>query len=165
MKGKKKILLAVVLVLVMAVGITSIVVIRNRNKTVVKVFPVSSLNSSDWFDTDTSLTGTLTSDYIQEVHIDGGQKVKKVYVKKGDKREVFYVEIQIDYRVLLQRQQPHADRYALRLFPYDGLARSATGKCYRYRNRRAERNERKRTCLFAFSGKGETGRRVSDSRF
>jgi len=85
LKGKKKILLAVVLVLVMAVGITSIVVIRNRNKTVVKVFPVSMLNSSDWFDTDTSLTGTLTSDYIQEVHIDGGQKVKKVYVKKGDK--------------------------------------------------------------------------------
>ena len=85
MTGKKKILLAVVLVLVMAVGITSIVVIRNRNKTVVKVFPVSMLNSSDWFDTDTSLTGTLTSDYIQEVHIDGGQKVKKVYVKKGDK--------------------------------------------------------------------------------
>ena len=85
MKGKKKILLAVVLVLVMAVGITSIVVIRNRNKTVVKVFTVSMLNSSDWFDTDTSLTGTLTSDYIQEVHIDGGQKVKKVYVKKGDK--------------------------------------------------------------------------------
>ena len=85
MKGKKKILLAVVLVLVMAVGITSIVVIRNRNKTVVKVFPVRMLNSSDWFDTDTSLTGTLTSDYIQEVHIDGGQKVKKVYVKKGDK--------------------------------------------------------------------------------
>ena len=71
MKGKKKILLAVVLVLVMAVGITSIVVIRKRNKIVVKVFPVSSLNSSDWFDTDTSLTGTLTSDYIQEVHIDG----------------------------------------------------------------------------------------------
>ena len=85
MKGKKKILLAVALVIVMAVGITSIVVIRNRNKTVVKVFPVSMLNSSDWFDTDTSLTGTLTSDYIQEVHIDGGQKVKKVYVKKGDK--------------------------------------------------------------------------------
>ena len=85
MKGKKKILLAVVLVLVMAVGITSIVVIRKRNKIVVKVFPVSMLNSSDWFDTDTSLTGTLTSDYIQEVHIDGGQKVKKVYVKKGDK--------------------------------------------------------------------------------
>ena len=85
MKGKKKIILAVVLVLVMAVGITSVVVIRNRNKTVVKVFPVSMLNSSDWFDTDTSLTGTLTSDYIQEVHIDSGQKVKKVYVKKGDR--------------------------------------------------------------------------------
>ena len=85
MKGKKKILLAVVLVLVMAVGITSIVVIRNRNKTVVKVFPVSSLNSSDWFDTDTSLTGTLTSDFIQEVHVSGGQKVKKIYVKKGDR--------------------------------------------------------------------------------
>lgn len=85
MKGKKKILLAVVLVLVIAVGITSVVVIRKRNKTVVKVFPVSMLNSSDWFDTDTSLTGTLTSDYIQEVHVDSGQKVKKVYVKKGDK--------------------------------------------------------------------------------
>lgn len=85
MKGKKKILLAVVLVLVMTVGITSIVVIRKRNKTVVKVFPVSMLNSSDWFDTDTSLTGTLTSDYIQEVHVDSGQKVKKVYVKKGEK--------------------------------------------------------------------------------
>ena len=84
MKGKKKILLAVVLVLVMAVGITSIVVIRKRNKIVVKVFPVSSLNSSDWFDTDTSLTGTLTSDFIQEVHVSGGQKVKKIYVKKGD---------------------------------------------------------------------------------
>ena len=38
LKGKKKILLAVVLVLVMAVGITSIVVIRKRNKIVVKVF-------------------------------------------------------------------------------------------------------------------------------
>nr|WP_296194465.1 biotin/lipoyl-binding protein [uncultured Anaerobutyricum sp.] len=85
MKGKKKILLAVVLVLVMTIGITSIVVIRKRNKTVVKVFPVSMLNSSDWFDTDTSLTGTLTSDYIQEVHVDSGQKVKKVYVKKGEK--------------------------------------------------------------------------------
>ena len=85
MKGKKKILLAVVLVLVMAVGITSIVVVRKRNKIVVKVFPVSSLNSSDWFDTDTSLTGTLTSDFIQEVHVSGGQKVKKIYVKKGDK--------------------------------------------------------------------------------
>ena len=85
MKGKKKILLAVVLVLVMAVGITSIVVIRKRNKIVVKVFPVSMLNSSDWFDTDTSLTGTLTSDFIQEVHVSGGQKVKKIYVKKGDK--------------------------------------------------------------------------------
>ena len=85
LKGKKKILLAVVLVLVMAVGITSIVVIRKRNKIVVKVFPVSSLNSSDWFDTDTSLTGTLTSDFIQEVHVSGGQKVKKIYVKKGDK--------------------------------------------------------------------------------
>ena len=85
MKGKKKILLAVVLVLVIAVGVTSGVVISKRNKTVVKVFPVSMLNSSDWFDTDTSLTGTLTSDYIQEVHIDSGQKVKKVYVKKGDK--------------------------------------------------------------------------------
>ena len=97
MKGKKKILLAVVLVLVMAVGITSIVVIRNRNKTVVKVFPVSMLNSSDWFDTDTSLTGTLTSDYIQEVHIDGGQKVKKVYVKKGDK--VKKVDILLKYNV------------------------------------------------------------------
>ena len=69
----------------MTVGITSIVVIRKRNKTVVKVFPVSMLNSSDWFDTDTSLTGTLTSDYIQEVHVDSGQKVKKVYVKKGEK--------------------------------------------------------------------------------
>ena len=54
MKGKKKILLAVVLVLVMAVGITSIVVIRKRNKIVVKVFPVSMLNSSDWFDTGSS---------------------------------------------------------------------------------------------------------------
>ena len=97
MKGKKKILLAVVLVLVMAVGITSIVVIRNRNKTVVKVFPVSMLNSSDWFDTDTSLTGTLTSDYIQEVHIDGGQKVKKVYVKKGD--EVKKGDILLKYNV------------------------------------------------------------------
>lgn len=97
MKGKKKILLAVVLVLVMAVGITSIVVIRNRNKTVVKVFPVSMLNSSDWFDTDTSLTGTLTSDYIQEVHIDGGQKVKKVYVKKGDK--VKKGDIRLKYNV------------------------------------------------------------------
>ena len=85
MKGKKKILLAVVLVLVIAVGVTSGVVISKKNKTVVKVFPVSMLNSSDWFDTDTSLTGTLTSDYIQEVHIDSGQKVKKVYVKKGDK--------------------------------------------------------------------------------
>ena len=85
MKGKKKILLAVVLVLVMAVGITSIIVIRKRNKIVVKVFPVSMLNSSDWFDTDTSLTGTLTSDFIQEVHVSGGQKVKKIYVKKGDK--------------------------------------------------------------------------------
>ena len=85
LKGKKKILLAVVLVLVMAVGITSIIVIRKRNKIVVKVFPVSMLNSSDWFDTDTSLTGTLTSDFIQEVHVSGGQKVKKIYVKKGDK--------------------------------------------------------------------------------
>ena len=114
MKGKKKILLAVVLVLVMAVGITSIVVIRNRNKTVVKVFPVSMLNSSDWFDTDTSLTGTLTSDYIQEVHIDGGQKVKKVYVKKGDK---LYIEGKI--RTRSYEDNNGVKRYVTEVYGYN----------------------------------------------
>lgn len=77
MKGKKKILLAVVLVLVVAVGITSIVVIRNRNKTVVKVFPVSMLNSSDWFDTILLLRELLLRNYIQEVQYCGWTEGKE----------------------------------------------------------------------------------------
>ncbi len=36
-----------------------------------------------------------------------------LYVKEGDKREVFYVEVKINFRILLEREQPHADRYAL----------------------------------------------------
>ena len=60
MKGKKKILLAVVLVLVMAVGITSIVVIRNRKQNSSKSIPSKYAEQFGLcFDTDTSLTELL----------------------------------------------------------------------------------------------------------
>ncbi len=86
MKSKKKMaVLIIVLILVAAVGITSIVIVRKRSKTVVKVYSVDLLNSSGWFDDSSQLSGTLTSDYIQEVKADSSKTVKKIYVKKGDK--------------------------------------------------------------------------------
>ncbi|MDD7210358.1 MAG: biotin/lipoyl-binding protein [Lachnospiraceae bacterium] len=85
MKIKKKMLAAIAIVLAVCITAGTIVFVRNRNKTVVKVYPVSMLNSADWYSDDSVLTGTLSSDFIQEVHVNSDQEVKKVYVKKGDK--------------------------------------------------------------------------------
>lgn len=85
LKKKRKIILAVVALLVIAILGTTIFVVRNGNKTVVNTYSVSILNNADWYDEDSVLTGTLTSDYIQEVTLESGKTVKKVYVKKGDR--------------------------------------------------------------------------------
>ncbi len=86
-KKKKKILIASLAGLLVAVlagaGIWALQ--RNRKNSVVDVYPMEYLNCVDYVDFGTELTGTITSDYVQEVISDGSKDIKKIYVKKGQK--------------------------------------------------------------------------------
>lgn len=86
MKKKKKL----VIIITVTVAIVSLIIagiiyfMKNRSGSVVDVYPMEMLNSSSWFENDSQLSGTITSDFVQEVYADQDQNVEKVYVKKGD---------------------------------------------------------------------------------
>lgn len=86
MKSKKKIIIIVIVViLILAAIIGGIVyVMKNRNSSVVDVYSMELLNSSGWASGESSLSGTISSDYVQEVYADEDQDVEEVYVQQGD---------------------------------------------------------------------------------
>lgn len=83
---KKKIALWVLIVLIVAavVGGAAWYFIGNRKSNKVEVFPVEMMNGADYVDSGSELTGTIASEYVQEVYPDSSQEVKKIYVKEGD---------------------------------------------------------------------------------
>ncbi len=55
-----------------------------QSNAVVSVYPMDYLNNAGWFEDESEMIGTLTSDYVQEVYADSGLEVKKIYVEEGD---------------------------------------------------------------------------------
>lgn len=86
MKNKKKVILIAIVVLVVLAAIIGGIVyfVKNRNTTPVDVYSMELLNSSGWAGGESSLSGTITSDYVQEVYADEEQDVEDVYVQQGD---------------------------------------------------------------------------------
>lgn len=86
MKNKKKVVLfstvAVLAVVLVVVGV--VYGTKNKKSSVVDVYSMDLLNTSDWFGEDAQLSGTITSDYVQEVYPNESEEVKNVYVKQGD---------------------------------------------------------------------------------
>lgn len=84
-KNKKRIIIIAAVVAVIVIAVAGIIFfLKNRSSAVVDVYPMDLLNSSSWFENDSQLSGTITSDYVQEVYPDADQTVQKVYVKQGD---------------------------------------------------------------------------------
>lgn len=86
MKNKKKlIIISVIVILVLAAIVAGVVYfVKSRSGSVVDVYSMELLNSSGWAGGDSTLSGTITSDYVQEVYADEEQTVEDVYVQQGD---------------------------------------------------------------------------------
>lgn len=86
MKSKKKIIIIVIVVILILAAIIGgvVYVMKNRNSSVVDVYSMELLNSSGWASGESSLSGTISSDYVQEVYADEDQNVEEVYVQQGD---------------------------------------------------------------------------------
>ncbi|MBQ6392304.1 MAG: efflux RND transporter periplasmic adaptor subunit, partial [Eubacterium sp.] len=91
-KGKKtkikkirKIVLMVLIPLALIAAIVGGVMYYNdKSQKKVDVYSVGTLNSASWWEDDSSLTGTLISDYVQSVNLTSGKEVEKIFVKTGD---------------------------------------------------------------------------------
>ncbi len=86
MKNKKKVaIISAAAVLAVVLVVAGIVYgTKNKKSSVVDVYSMDLLNTSDWFGEDAQLSGTITSDYVQEVYPNESEEVKNVYVKQGD---------------------------------------------------------------------------------
>ena len=84
-KAGKIVVPIIALLLVIAISIGAFLFARSRNKATVNVYPVSLLNEAEFYSYESQLSGVVSSDHIQEVRLKSDAKVKKVYVKKGDK--------------------------------------------------------------------------------
>lgn len=88
MKKKKKLIIGILAaVLAAVVGIGAFFLLRGKGGEKVKVYSVGEyLNNADWFgEEQEEQTGVVSSDYIDEVRLQAGMEVEKIYVKKGDK--------------------------------------------------------------------------------
>lgn len=83
-KKKRIIIIAVVVVIIGIIAAGIIYFMKGRSGSAVDVYSMELLNSSGWFENDSQLSGTITSDYVQEVYPNANQEVEKVYVKQGD---------------------------------------------------------------------------------
>lgn len=86
MKNKKKIIIiCIVVILVLAAIVAGVAYfVRSRGGSVVDVYSMELLNSSGFAGGESSLSGTINSDYVQEVYADEDQDVADVYVQQGD---------------------------------------------------------------------------------
>lgn len=86
-KNKKMIrmlLLSFIGVLLLTGAVGGLIFYRQKTQKKVEVYPIATLNCADWWESDATLSGVLSSDYVQEVQLESGREVKKVYVKVGD---------------------------------------------------------------------------------
>ena len=84
-KKIKRIVFSVSLSILLIAGCAAgILFYRNKNQTKIDVYSVETLNCAEWWESDSQLSGTLVSDYVQEVILDPTKKVKKIFVKAGD---------------------------------------------------------------------------------
>ena len=81
---KKIILMILIPLLLIAAIVGGVMYYTDKTQKKVEVFSVATLNSASWWEDDSSLTGTLTSDYVQSVQLSSGREVEKIYVKTGD---------------------------------------------------------------------------------
>ena len=93
MKNKKKlIIISVIVILVLAVIVAGVVYfVKSRSGSVVDVYSMELLNSSGWAGGDSTLSGTITSDYVQEVYADEERTVEDVYVQQGDYLSLIHI--------------------------------------------------------------------------
>ncbi len=81
---KRIALISLICVLLLGGTVGGILYYRERTQKKVEVFSVGTLNSASWWEDESGLTGTLTSDFVQSVKMKSGQEVEKIYVKAGD---------------------------------------------------------------------------------
>ena len=81
---KRIALISLICVLLLGGTVGGILYYRERTQKKVDVFSVGTLNSASWWEDESGLTGTLTSDFVQSVKMKSGQEVEKIYVKAGD---------------------------------------------------------------------------------
>lgn len=88
MNTKKKVIIGISSVAVVIVLIVGIVfAVKKSTGKAVPVVPVSDLSGGYW-GSDVNISGTVTSNASQEVHLNDKQVVEKVYVKEGDMVDV-----------------------------------------------------------------------------
>ena len=80
---KRSILVVVIAAAVIAAAWGIMKLIRNSQKSEVKVYPVSSLMTDYWGDSSESY-GFVTTDKLQKIFLTDTQTVKEVYVSEGD---------------------------------------------------------------------------------
>ena len=76
--------MVVVPLALIAAVIGGVMYYNDKTQKKVEVFSVATLNSASWWENDSSLTGTLVSDYVQSVRLSSDKQVEKIYVKTGD---------------------------------------------------------------------------------
>lgn len=86
MKNKKKLIIITLaaFLAVAAVTAASVYFVRNKSSNVVEVYPMELLNSAGMYNEESELSGTISSDFVQEVYPSGSEDVSKVFVKQGD---------------------------------------------------------------------------------
>lgn len=88
MKKKKKIIVGLCIIFVLFLVVVGIIfAIKKTTGKTVTVIPVSDINLGYWGN-DVNISGTVTSNASQEIHLNDKQIVDQVYVKEGDVVEV-----------------------------------------------------------------------------
>lgn len=119
MTTKKKILTIVLSVAgVCAIGAGIVYGVKSSQKSEVLVIPVSDINNGGYWNGGSSMTGVVTSDVSQDVHLADTQTVEQVLVKEGDKVKEGDVLLTYDMTLTnlnLEMQKLSRDQADLRL--------------------------------------------------
>ncbi|MDY3918091.1 MAG: biotin/lipoyl-binding protein, partial [Candidatus Limivivens sp.] len=99
MKKRTIILIGLLVTLAVFGGGYGVYRFAKGNTTPVEVTPVSYLNIG-WWGYETTSSGTITSNAIQEVHLDNDQVVAEVRVKEGDRVQIGDVLLTYDTTLL-----------------------------------------------------------------
>ena len=97
---KRLIILAVTLVILAGAGVGAGLYIRYRNdQKTVNVLPMSNVSTTYWGD-QTSCSGNIVSDYVQELYPDSSKTISEVFVQEGQEVKVGDPLLQYDRTTL-----------------------------------------------------------------